>query len=94
MGDVIAISLSTCYDHTFYPMRSEEEILRHFNMQHRVLITEVVQHDIAKHEPQPLRPKYLWIQQEFSATLLKYMAMPMSTVDFGEIFCCELCILQ
>ena len=61
VSDVIAISLSTCYHHTFYPMRSEEEILRHFNMQHRVLITEVVQRDISKHEPRLLRTKYLWI---------------------------------
>ena len=85
VGDVIAISISTRYDHIFYPMRSEEEILRHVNTQHHVLIVEVVQHDISKQEPRLLRTKYLWIRQEFSATLMKYMAMPMSTVDFGEI---------
>ena len=68
VGDVIVISLSTCYHHIFYPMRIEEKILQHFSLQHLVLIIEVVQYDIAKHEPQLLRLIYLWIQQEFSVT--------------------------
>ena len=87
VSDVIAISLSTCYHHTFYSIWSEEEILRHFTMQHLALITEVVQHDIAKHELQPLRPRYIsGSRHEFSATLLKYMAMPVNIVEAGELF--------
>ena len=87
VSDVIAISLSTCYHHTFYLIWSEEEILRHSTVQHLALITEVVQHDIAMHERQPLCPRYIsGSRHEFSAMLLKYMTTPVSVVDSGELF--------
>ena len=70
-----------------YSIWSEEDILRHFTMQHLALITEVVQHDIAKHELQTLRPRYIsGSRHEFSATLLKYMTTPVSVVDSGKFF--------